>query len=180
MSDSALRVIDAKEAAARVEELADVLLDCVQGGASVSFMSDMSRDEARAFWQGAIVDAESGGRAIIVAESDGRIDGTVQTVFVRTPNQPHRAEVAKMLVHRRARNKGLGLALLRAAEDAARDRKRWLMVLDTVPEMEGDRLYLRGGWTPVGVIPNYALMPDGALCSTRLFYKDLRGAGGEA
>lgn len=177
MSDSAPRVIDAKEAAARADELVDVLLDCVRGGASVSFMSDMTRDEARDFWRGAIADAETGGRAIIVAERGGRIDGTVQTVFVRAPNQPHRAEVAKMLVHRRARNRGLGLALLRAAENVAREKKRWLMVLDTVPGTQGDRLYRRGGWTSVGVIPNYALTPDGTLCSTRLFYKDLRDRG---
>ena len=174
MSEAIIRAMYAREAAARVEGLTDVLLDCVRGGASVSFMGDMSRDEALAFWRDAVADADAGGRAIIVAERDGRIDGTAQAVFVRTPNQPHRAELAKMLVHRRARNRGLGLALLRAAENAARAQGRWLMVLDTVPEMGGDRLYLRGGWTPVGVIPNYALMPDGALCATRLFYKDLR------
>ena len=174
MSESVVRTIGAQEAAQRVEEFVDVLMDCVQGGASVSFMSDLTRHEASAFWRGAIEDAAQGGRILIIAEQDGRIDGTVQTLLVDKPNQPHRAEIAKMLVHSRARNKGLGQALLRAGEDAARARNRWLMVLDTVPGTAGDRLYRRGGWIPVGDIPNFALMPDGALCSTTFFYKDLR------
>ncbi|WP_342359961.1 GNAT family N-acetyltransferase [Terrarubrum flagellatum] len=172
-----IRKLDAGEARRRISELSDILLDCVAGGASVSFMAGMTRDESDAFWSGVIDDVAQGGRDLIVAETNGRLDGAVQSVFIDKPNQPHRAEVAKMLVHRRARGGGVGLSLLKAAEDAALAKGRWLMVLDTVSRSAGDRLYRRGGWTEAGEVPNYALMPDGALCPTTFFYKDLRPKG---
>jgi putative acetyltransferase len=139
-------------------------------------MAEMSRAEALAFWDRVAGGVERGERILLAAERDGRLVGTVQVVASGIPNQPHRSDLSKMLVHRRARGRGIGAALLREAEAHSRDAGWWLMVLDTVVGSEGDRLYGRGGWIPVGVIPNFALFPDGALCGTRYFYKDLRPA----
>jgi GNAT superfamily N-acetyltransferase len=158
----------------RADELADILLDCVAGGASVSFMADMRREEALAFWEKVTTGVATGERILLVAEEGGRLFGTVQVVPSGIPNQPHRADLSKMLVHRDARGKGIGAGLLKAAEAEALNAGWWLLVLDTVVDGAGDRLYARGGWSPVGVIPNYALWPDGSLCSTRYYYKDLR------
>jgi GNAT superfamily N-acetyltransferase len=171
-----IRPLDAEEANARISELADILLDCVAGGASVSFMADMTRDEALAFWRTVIGGVADGGRILLVAENAGRLLGTVQVVASGIPNQPHRADLAKMLVHRDGRGQGMGAALLREAEAQSLKFGWWLMVLDTVVDSVADHLYRRGGWKPVGIVPNYALWPDGALCSTRYFYKDLRAS----
>lgn len=180
MAGIAIRRLDAGEAKARSGELADILLDCVAGGASVSFMADMSRDEALAFWEKVARGVENGERLLFVAESEAQFIGTVQVIASGIPNQPHRADLAKMLVRGPARGKGVGAALLAAAESASLEAGWWLMVLDTVVDSEGDRLYRRGGWTPVGIIPNYALWPDGRLCGTRYYYKDLRPGGTSA
>jgi GNAT superfamily N-acetyltransferase len=158
--------------AAQLEDLAEVLHDCVQGGASVSFMLPFSLDEARAFWRSVAEGVARGERALVVAEVDGRIRGTVQLVLAQPPNQPHRADLAKMLVHRQARRLGLGALLLAEAERAARAEGKTLLVLDTASP-EAERLYTRGGWLPAGVVPGYALLPQGGLCDTRFFYKTL-------
>jgi GNAT superfamily N-acetyltransferase len=176
MSDVTIRHIDFQEAKARINELADILLDCVAGGASVSFMANMTREEALTFWSKAIKGVEAGQRILLVADVAGNLVGTVQVVASGIPNQPHRSDLSKMLVLRSARGKGIGAALLNAAENHSRDAGWWLMVLDTVTHSDGERLYRRGGWMPVGVIPNYALLPDGSLCPTTYFYKDLRPA----
>jgi GNAT superfamily N-acetyltransferase len=165
---------DPAEARSRVGELADILLDCVAGGASVSFMAGLTRAEAVRFWTRVAEGAAEGQRILLVAESAGRLIGTVQVVASGTPNQPHRADLAKMLVHRDGRNKGIGAALLAHAEQEARKAGWWLMVLDTVEASAGDRLYTRAGWRRAGLIPDYALWPDGRLCGTVYFYKDLR------
>jgi GNAT superfamily N-acetyltransferase len=152
--------------------LADVLIDCVEGGASVSFMAPLPRRKALDFWQRVIASAVRGERILLVAEdAAGAIQGTVQVVFDLPENQPHRCEIAKMLVHRRARRRGLGAALMVAAESAARTAARTLMVLDTVTGAEGERLYARLGWQRAGVIPGYALWPHGGRCDTTFFYK---------
>ena len=158
--------------AAQLEDLAEVLQDCVQGGASVSFMLPFSLDEARAFWRSVAEGVARGERALVVAEVDGRIRGTVQLVLAQPPNQPHRADLAKMLVHRQARRLGLGALLLAEAERVARAEGKTLLVLDTASP-EAERLYTRGGWLPAGVVPGYALLPQGGLCDTRFFYKTL-------
>ena len=119
---------------AQLEELADVLVDCVEGGASVSFMQPMTRDKALAFWRKVADDVARGERALLVAEDAQGIVGTVQLVLELTENQPHRADVAKMLVHRRARRQGAGDALMRAAEAAALEEGRTLLVLDTADD----------------------------------------------
>ena len=162
---------------AELHALADVLVDCVDGGASVSFMHPFSRDRALDFWQRIADDVRSGKRALIVAEDDAGICGTVQLVLDLPENQPHRAELVKMLVHRRARRQGLAFSLMRAAETVALECGRTLLVLDTVTGSTAERLYTRLGWQRFGVVPNYALMPDGAFCDATFFYKELSAAG---
>ena len=158
---------------AEVDGLAGVLIDCVEGGASVSFMDPLTHERAAAFWRGIGRGVAGGERALLVAEDAHGICGTVQLVFDLPENQPHRADLTKMLVHRRARRQGLGAALLRAAEATARECGRSLLVLDAVTGGDGARLYARHGWLRVGDIPGYALMPRGGLCSTTVFYRDL-------
>jgi GNAT superfamily N-acetyltransferase len=162
--------------AAQIEALTDVLMDCVEGGASVSFMLPLARDHAKAFWQRIARGMAARERAVLVAEDDEGICGTVQLILDLPDNQPHRADVAKMLVHRRARRRGLGAALMRAAETEALKRGRTLLVLDTVTGSEASRLYSRLGWTRVGDIPRYALWPQGGFCSTTYFFRDLAQA----
>ncbi|MGH7470032.1 MAG: GNAT family N-acetyltransferase [Longimicrobiales bacterium] len=156
----------------QIEQLADVLIDCVEGGASVSFMHPLTRERAVAFWRRVAEGVARGERALIVAEDQEGVCGTVQVSYDLPENQPHRADLAKMLVHRRARRQGLGAALLRAAEDAARESGKTLLVLDAVTGGDAARLYERLGWVRVGDIPGYALFPRGGLCSTTVFYRD--------
>ena len=156
-----------------VGRLADVLIDCVEGGASVSFMHPLTRERAEAFWRRVARGVAAGERALLVAEDAVGVCGTVQLVLDQPENQPHRADLAKMLVHRRARRQGLAAALLRAAEDTARECGKNLLVLDAVTGGDAERLYERSGWVRVGVIPRYALMPAGGYCDTTYFYRDL-------
>jgi GNAT superfamily N-acetyltransferase len=160
---------------AHVEGLCDVLIDCVEGGASVSFMHPLSRERAAVFWRRVAEGVAAGERALLVAEDDRGLCGTVQLVLAQPENQPHRADVAKMLVHRRARRQGIGEALLREAEKTARDRGKTLLVLDTVTGGDASRLYERLAWTKVGEIPGYALWPRGGLCATTVYYRELGG-----
>jgi GNAT superfamily N-acetyltransferase len=154
-------------------ELADVLVDCVAGGASVSFMSPYSHEEALAFFRKVANSVASGDTVLLAAKCDGRIVGTVQLGLDTPPNQPHRADVKKMLVHRAARGRGIGAALMLAVEEEARRHRRWLLVLDTVPGESGHRLYLRAGWQQSGIVPDYALFPDGRPCDTAFMWKRL-------
>jgi len=158
---------------AQIDELADVLIDCVEGGASVSFMHPLTRDRALAFWRRVAQSVATGERALLIAEDAQGVCGTVQLVLEQPENQPHRADLSKMLVHRRARRRGLGAALLRAAETTARECDKTLLVLDAVTGGDGARLYERLGWVHVGEIPGYALLPRGGLCSTTLYYRNL-------
>jgi ribosomal protein S18 acetylase RimI-like enzyme len=161
-------------------QLSDLLIDCVEGGASVSFMQPLTRGRAAAFWRRVADGVATGGRALLVAEDDVGVCGSVQLVLDLPENQPHRADLAKLLVHRRARRRGLGAALTGAAERAAMELGRTLLVLDAVTDGDASRLYARLGWRRVGDIPDYALFPGGGLCSTTVFYRDLRrdSAGG--
>jgi GNAT superfamily N-acetyltransferase len=159
---------------AEIDGLANVLIDCVEGGASVSFMHPLPRDRAVAYWRRVAQSVAAGERALLVAEDAQGVCGTVQLVLDQPENQPHRADLSKMLVHRRARRQGLGAALLRAAETTARECGKTLLVLDTASD-EAERLYERVGWVRVGVIPGYALLPQGGLCGTTLYYRNLSG-----
>lgn len=154
----------------QLQSLAELLIDCVDGGASVSFMHPLPMDKALAFWRGVADSAARGERALLVAEDAAGIVGTVQVVLDQPENQPHRADVAKMLVHRRARRQGLGEALMQAAEQVARECGKTLLVLDTASD-DAERLYARLGWQRCGVIPGYALLPQGGLCDTTYFYR---------
>lgn len=169
----AVRCLTGRETGDRIAELSDVLIDCVEGGASVGFMTPLTRERADAFWRRVANGVAAGDRLLLIAE-DGvkrEILGTVQVVFAVPENQPHRGDVAKMLVRRSARRQGLGARLVRAAEAAALAAGRTLLVLDTVTGSDAERLYRRLGWTRVGVVPDYALWPDGRLCDTTFFYK---------
>ena len=170
-----ISVLKAPVPDAALDQLSAVLVDCVAGGASVSFMAPFSQNDALAFFRKVAASVAAGETVLIAALLEGRIVGTVQLGLDTPPNQPHRADIKKMLVHRAARNRGIGAKLMAAVEDEARRRGRWLVVLDTVPGMSGYRLYQRAGWTESGVIPNYALMPDGSLCDTAVFWKRLEG-----
>ena len=161
---------------AEVEQLADVLIDCVDGGASVSFMAPLSREHAVKFWRMVAEDVADGDRALIVAEDAEGICGTVQLILAQPENQLHRADVAKMLVHRRARRHGIGAALIHEAEHVARACGKSLLVLDTVTGGDADRLYERHGWVRVGEIPDYAQLPHGELRGTTYFYRRISAA----
>jgi GNAT superfamily N-acetyltransferase len=151
-----------------------VLVDCVEGGASVGFMLPLPRARALAFWRGVAGGVERGERVLLVAvDAQGTIIGTVQLILSMPDNQPHRADVAKMLVHRSARRRGIAQRLIAALDEAARAEGKTVLVLDTVTGGDAERLYARAGWQRVGVVPKYALMPDGAFCATTFFYKHL-------
>jgi GNAT superfamily N-acetyltransferase len=158
---------------AHIEGLAEVTLDCVAGGASIGFVEPLTRERAIAFWRRVAAAVAEGRRAILVASDELGICGTVQLVHAVAENQPHRADVAKMQVHRRARRLGLGTALMREVEALAHALGKTLLVLDTVTGGDAERLYERLGWIRVGAIPMYALFPDGSYCSTTVFYRDL-------
>jgi len=153
--------------------LTDVLIDCVEGGASVSFMQPLTRERALAFWEQVAQGVADGSRAVLVAEDELGVCGTVQLVLQQPENQPHRADLCKLLVHRRARGRGVGAALVRAAEATALSCGKTLLVLDAVTRGDAARLYERLGWQRVGDIPNYALFPEGGLCSTTVYYRQL-------
>jgi GNAT superfamily N-acetyltransferase len=155
-------------------QLASVLLDCVEGGASVSYMLPLDRELAHSFWSSVARAVASGDRALLIAEDGLGICGTAQLILSQPPNQPHRADVSKVLVHRRARRQGLGAALMRAVEATARECGKDLLVLDTVTGSDAQRMYERLGWVKVGDIPRYALLPTGEPCSTTYYYRDLR------
>jgi GNAT superfamily N-acetyltransferase len=157
-----------------IQGLCDLLIDCVEGGASVSFMLPMSRAKAEAFWNSMATSVARGERVVPVAENTaGTIVGTVQVILNQPENQPHRGDIAKMLVHRRARRRGVGATLLAAAERSALGAGKTLLVLDTVTGSDGERLYARQRWLRCGEIPKYALWPDGRFCATTIFFKFL-------
>jgi len=172
---SALAEIAAVESvtATDLAQLAEVLVDCVAGGASVSFMPPFEHEDGKAFFTKIAGEVARGEAALLVARVAGRIVGTVQLGLALPPNQPHRADVRKLLVHRSVRGRGIGMALMTAAEEAARARGRTLLVLDTALGDNAERLYTRAGWTRLGVIPNYALFPDGRPCDTVVFWKQV-------
>jgi GNAT superfamily N-acetyltransferase len=156
-----------------LDGLADVLADCVAGGASVSYMWPFSREQAREAFDAFAADAERGRRLILVAFDGDRLVGTVQVTLALPPNQPHRGEIAKLLVHRSARGRGVAQLLMEHAEAEARAEGKSLLVLDTVTGSAAERLYERLGWTRVGVVPGFALYPDGRPCDATFFWKTL-------
>jgi GNAT superfamily N-acetyltransferase len=166
-----IRRLGPEEPRERLDALAEVLADCVAGGASVGYMAPFSHEDARAAFEGFARDAEQGRRIILGAFLDGNLVGTAQLVLAVPPNQPHRADVARVLVHRSARRRGIAQQLMEQLEREARAEGKTLLVLDAVTGGDAARLYERTGWNMVGVIPNYALYPDGRPCDTTVFWK---------
>jgi GNAT superfamily N-acetyltransferase len=168
-----IQLLDAAEGRKHITALADVLFDCVQGGASVSFISSFTKSDAELFYENVFEKVEQAERVVLAAFIDSKLVGTVQILTATPPNQPHRADIAKLLVHRSARGHGVGRALMQHVEEVSRQLGKTLLVLDTVTGDPGERLYTNLGWTRVGVIPRYALYPDGRWCDTTIFYKSL-------
>ena len=165
--------LTAAEARQAIDALADVLCDAVDGGDSVSFMDAFGTDDARAFYASLLPELEGGTRVLLAAYVDGDLVGTVQLVHAWPPNSQHRADVAKLLVHRRVRGRGVGRALMEQLEQEARADGKSLLILDTVAGRAADRLYDRLGWTRLGTVPGYARDPDGSFCDATFFYKHL-------
>lgn len=166
-----IRILDATAARAAIPDLCEVLSDCINGGASLGFMLPFAPQDAVAYWQGIADEVEKGGIILGVAEVDGRVVGTVQIGLASKPNQPHRGDLMKLLVHRSARGLGLSRRLMDAVEAQAARQGRTLLVLDTATGSEAEAIYPRFGWERVGSIPDYAMWPQGGLCGTTLFYK---------
>lgn len=173
MSVAPIRTPDANAIRAMLPELADILVDVVDGGGGVSFMAPLDPAEARAFWSSVADDVESGTKVLLVADHDGRPAGTAILQLMWQPNQPHRGEVAKLLVHRRARRQGLARHLMLRLEEEARAHERTLLVLDTVSGGAAEQLYRSLGWVEVGRVPGFALSPYGAIDDTTFFYRKL-------
>jgi ribosomal protein S18 acetylase RimI-like enzyme len=157
----------------QLDALSGVLTDCVEGGASVSYMAPFSHAQAREAFEGFAAEVRQGRRLLLAAYAEGALVGSVQVILALPPNQPHRGEIAKLLVHRSARRRGIAEALMAAAEAEAQAEGKTLLVLDAVTGDDAERLYARLGWTKVGSIPNYALYPDGRPCATTIFWKSL-------
>jgi GNAT superfamily N-acetyltransferase len=171
--DVEIRRLAGEELGSQLDALADVLVDCVAGGASVSFMHPFSHEDARSVFETWAAEVDAGRRVLLGAFADGRLVGTVQVILALPPNQPHRGEIAKLLVHRSARGRGVGAQLMERADDEARAEGKSLLVLDAVTGGDAERLYERLGWSKVGVVPNFALFPDGRFCDTTYFFKAL-------
>jgi GNAT superfamily N-acetyltransferase len=168
-----IRPLDAAATESHLPALAEILVDAVANGASVNFLAGFTLDQAETFWRAQIPGIASGNTQLLVAEDGKRLVGTVLLVFAHQPNAPHRAEIGKMLVHSSMRRQGLGRRLLTAAENAARQASRTLLMLDTEAGSAGDRLYRSCSWIPVGSVPNHAYRPDGRPAETTIFYKQL-------
>src|SRR5262245_64634345 len=162
-------------AEADLESLARLLIDAVASGAAVSFLAPLPLERAREWWRQVIATADARAIFLVARDAEG-IVGTVQLHPSWAPNQPHRGDIAKLVVHRRNRRTGVGAQLMHAIEGEARQAGFTLLTLDTKQGDGAEQLYRRSGWTEVGVIPKYALNPDGTMHGTVVFYKDLNGS----
>jgi GNAT superfamily N-acetyltransferase len=172
-----LRRLDGPAFDAAIPDLAVILADAVAGGASVGFLAPFTPSDAAVWWRSLEGDVERGSVIVVAAHLERRVVGTAQLRLAQLPNARHRAEVAKVLVHRSARRQGIASALMREIERIAVAEGRTLLVLDTIAESEAEPLYLGLGWTRAGEIPGYAGMPDGELRPTVYFYRDLAASG---
>ena len=166
-----IRLLSKDDALAALPDLCETLADCIEGGASLGFMSPFAPEDGKAFWRG-VAEAVGRGEVLLYGAFLGdRLVGTVQVGFALKPNQPHRGDLMKLLVHRDARGLGLSKALMAAAEQGAARAGRTLLVLDTAAGELAEGLYEKLGWQRSGIIPNYALFPDGRYCDTVIFWK---------
>ncbi|WP_435930303.1 GNAT family N-acetyltransferase [Dryocola sp. BD613] len=174
MTDLLIRVLSFSDIESSLTELNEVLIDCVADGASVSFMHPLSIGKATAFWQGVAHGVANRERVVLVAEDERQqIVGTVQLIIDQPENQPHRADVAKLLVHPRARRRGAAQRLMQQLEAVALQAGKTVLVLDTATGSSAELFYQNSGWQRAGEIPAYALMPDGEPCATTFYYKHL-------
>lgn len=162
-----------EEASDYLPALADVLHDCVEGGASVSFMWPFSKADALDFFRLVVDEVRKHKRILLAAFWNDSLVGTLQIITAMPPNQKHRADLAKLLVHRSARGHGIGRSLMQEAERICQLEGKTLLVLDTVVDSPTDALYTSMGWTKAGIIPDYAKFPDGRWCATAIFWKKL-------
>ncbi|MBS0535093.1 MAG: GNAT family N-acetyltransferase [Proteobacteria bacterium] len=168
-----IRELGAAEAEQRLDELGAILRDAVESGASVNFLQGFTQTEAEDFWRGQLAGIADGGRHLLVAEDGARLIGTVVLTKAPQPNQPHRADVGKMLVLAAHRRRGIGRRLLDAVETLARDEGRTLLMLDTTLGSSGDLLYRSCGWVEYGIVPGHALSTLGVPTATAFFYKEV-------
>lgn len=168
-----ITLFSAEQVQAHLPDFIEILQDAVDTGASVGFMPPMSVTEAEDFWRSIMVDLQAGSRVLLSALVEGKIAGTVQLGLAQRPNSLHRAEVQKLLVHNRYRQRGIGKQLMLALEDAAREHHRTLLVLDTIKGDTAEQLYPKLGYVRVGEIPQFAMIADRTLEATVLFYKIL-------
>ncbi|MCF1469748.1 GNAT family N-acetyltransferase [Agrobacterium vitis] len=168
---TAIRLLNASDVREAIPALCEILSDCVNGGASVGFMLPFGFETARPFWEGVANAVKAGDSLLLVAEHQGTVVGTIQIGLKQPPNQPHRADLKKLLVHRSARGLGLSRLLMAEAERQAAAACKTLLVLDTATGEPAEAIYEKLGWTQAGVVPDYALFPDGRFCDTTIFYK---------
>lgn len=169
-----LRTLTRDDILEHLPQLTDILVSCVNGGASVSFMLPFAAETATAFWRRMAQSVAAGERIIIAAtNAQQQLVGTVQLIIDQPENQPHRADVAKLLVHQNARRQGLANRMMTRLEEIAREKGKNVLVLDTATGSGAENFYVQCGWEKAGEIPRYALMPDGELTATSLFYKFL-------
>lgn len=168
-----IRALAAAEAEARLAELAQILHDAVESGASVNFLADFTLGDAHAFWLRQMPGFAAGGQRLFVAEEAGRLVGTVILFLAQQPNQPHRGDIGKMLVLRSHRGRGIGRRLLEVAEAYAREAGLTLLCLDTAHGSAGERLYRACGWVHFGTVPGYALNTGGIPEDCVFFYKEI-------
>ena len=168
-----IRRLDPADVERQLDALAGVLADCVAGGASIGYLDPFSHEDARDAFEAFAAEVRLGCRLLVAAFVDDTLVGAVQVILAVPPNQPHRGDITKLLVHRSARGRGIAQLLMERAEIEARAEGKTLLVLDTVTGDPAERVYQRLGWTTVGVIPGYALYPDGRPCATTVFYKSI-------
>lgn len=173
-AQATIRELDESTYAAAIPGLAALLVDVVEGGASVNFLAGVTMEEAAAWWTERVPLVRGGVVSPFVAVNGEVIVGSVLLIRAGNPNSPHRAEIGKVLVLRSARRRGIAAAMMGAAEERARADGRWLLMLDTVTGSDADALYRALGWQEAGMIPNFALLTDGTPAPTTYFWKDLR------
>ena len=169
--------LTADEYEAAIPGLGALLVDAVEGGAGVNFLAGVTVEETSAWWRARLGAVRDGTITAFVVRDPGdpaRILGSTILIRSTNPNSPHRAEIGKVIVHRSARRRGLGRALMEAAEDAARAEGRWLLLLDTAAGSDAEAMYRALGWQAFGQVPNHAMLVDGTLSTTTYFWKDLR------
>lgn len=169
-----VRCFDPAHDTALLPALAGLLIEAVEAGASIGFMAGLDEADASAFWAARIAAVAAGDCCLLLAFAEGRLAGTVSLMTGTPPNQPHRADVSKMIVGTNFRRRGVGAALLAAVEAEALARGRTTLVLDTISVSDAARLYERGGWQRIGEIAAYALMPDGVMAPTTVYARHLQ------